>query len=152
MQDRNKSIITGAVIGFLAAGILAVPSILPPALAGEEPIATLLKSSNEIFRKPVDGRDFVKPEWTVEPWVATEALSETVVKKVGYGRTTYVSIVTTATGTYSSDGLASRNVRYPGITENSEVGSLRIYVRHKGGGTVIRNGSICTYSRYGKFC
>ena len=145
MQDRNRSIAIGAVVGFLAAGIFALPSLLPPALADEEPMATLLKSSDDIFRKPVDGEDFVKPDWTIEPWVATEPLRETTVRKIGYGRTEFVSIVTTATGTYSSDGLASPNVLYPGITRTATSGSFAVHIRHPGGGTVVRNGSICSY-------
>lgn len=152
MQELKKPIIVGAVIGALAAGILALPSLLPSAMADEEPARTLLKSSDEIFRKPIDGADFVKPDWTIEPWVATEPLSQTTVRKIGYGRTEYVSIVTTATGTYSSDGLASRNVLYPGITENARPSSFRIVVRHDSGASVVRDGSFCTITRYGKFC
>jgi hypothetical protein len=41
--------------------------------------------------------------------------SSTVVRKIGYGQTRFVTIDTTSTGTYSSDGLASPNIRYPGI-------------------------------------
>jgi hypothetical protein len=37
------------------------------------------------------------------------------VTKIGYGKKSKVSIVTTATGTYSTDGIRSPNVRYPGI-------------------------------------
>lgn len=152
MQDRNRTIVGGSLIGFLAAGFLALPSILPPAFADEEPVRTLLKSGHEIFRQPIDGDNFVKPAWTIEPWVSTEALSERTVKKIGYGRTEYVSIVTTASGTYSSDGLASPHLLYPGITANEEAGSIRLYIRHGSGASIIRNGSFCTLTRHGKFC
>lgn len=50
--------------------------------------------------------------------VSLEPISSSVVRKVGYGRVTEVNIATTATGTYSSDGLASPHVRYPGIEVN----------------------------------
>lgn len=47
--------------------------------------------------------------------VALEPTASTMVRKVGYGRVTDINIATTDTGTYSSDGLASPYVRYPGI-------------------------------------
>lgn len=51
-----------------------------------------------------------------EPWVATEPQSTARVKKIEGGNVTYVDISTTATGTYSTDGLTSRHVQYPGIS------------------------------------
>lgn len=51
-------------------------------------------------------------------WVSTDPLSTAVVKKIEAGKTSYVSISTTATGTYSTDGLTSRHVQYPGIEVN----------------------------------
>jgi hypothetical protein len=50
-----------------------------------------------------------------EPDVSMEPESSAVVRKIGYGQTRFVTINTTSTGTYSSDGLASPNIRYPGI-------------------------------------
>ncbi|WMT87893.1 hypothetical protein NO932_04615 [Pelagibacterium sp. 26DY04] len=47
--------------------------------------------------------------------VSLEPISTAVVRKVGYGHVTEVNIATTSTGTYSSDGLASPHVLYPGI-------------------------------------
>ena len=47
--------------------------------------------------------------------VATDPLSTTRVKKVEAGRVSYVTITTTATGTYSTDAMFSRHVQYPGI-------------------------------------
>lgn len=47
--------------------------------------------------------------------VATDPLSTTRVKKVEGGRVSYVTITTTATGTYSTDAMFSRHVQYPGI-------------------------------------
>jgi hypothetical protein len=57
-----------------------------------------------------------------ESWVATEPLSRAQVRKVGYGNVSYIDISTTATGTYSTDGLTSPHVLYPGI-EVEEVAS-----------------------------
>ena len=47
--------------------------------------------------------------------VSLEPISSASVRKVGYGRVTNVNIATTSTGTYSSDGLTSPYVLYPGI-------------------------------------
>jgi hypothetical protein len=49
------------------------------------------------------------------PDVSLTPESASTVRKIGYGRTHFVEVATTATGTYSTDGLASPNVRYPGI-------------------------------------
>lgn len=48
-------------------------------------------------------------------WVSTDPLSTARVKKIEAGRVSYVDITTTATGTYSTDGLTSPHVNYPGI-------------------------------------
>ena len=50
----------------------------------------------------------------IKPGVTLEGTS-VVVEKIGYGRTSFVTITTTPTGVYSSDGLASPNIRYPGV-------------------------------------
>ena len=48
-------------------------------------------------------------------WVSTDPLSTATVMKIEAGKVSYVQISTTATGTYSTDGLTSKHVRYPGI-------------------------------------
>lgn len=119
MQERTKIIFAGAFIGFTAAGMMALPSVLPPAMADDEPVRTMLKTGGEIFPEPLTADAFVKPdEFIYEPWVSTEVLSRQTVRKIAYGRTTFVQISTTASGTYSTDGLASPNFRYPGIHIN----------------------------------
>ena len=47
--------------------------------------------------------------------VATDALSTNRIKKVEGGRVSYVTITSTATGTYSTDAMFSSHVQYPGI-------------------------------------
>ncbi len=53
--------------------------------------------------------------YTVEDWVSLEPTASHTVKKIGYGQVTRVGVATTATGTYSTDGLTSPHVSYPGI-------------------------------------
>lgn len=48
--------------------------------------------------------------------VSTDVLSSTTIKKIEGGRVSYVSVGTTSTGTYSSDALTSKHIKYPGIT------------------------------------
>lgn len=49
--------------------------------------------------------------------VATEVLSSTTIRKVGLGgMVSEVKVVRTPSGTYSTDGIASAHVLYPGIT------------------------------------
>lgn len=48
--------------------------------------------------------------------VSTEPVSQATVRKIAGGKTSIVSISTTATGTYSSEALFSPHVLYPGIT------------------------------------
>lgn len=47
--------------------------------------------------------------------VSMTPLTTEVVRKVGYGRTDFVTVTATSTGVYSTDGLASPHVRYPGV-------------------------------------
>jgi hypothetical protein len=153
MQERIKrAILTGGLSGLLVAGTLALPSVLPPAVADDEPFRTLLKTADEIFPERLSADTFAKPEWTVEDWVSTEIIEQSVVRKVGYGRTTFVTINKTATGTYSSDGLESPHIRYPGIVRNSEVGSFLTIVPFKGGGVIVGNDGSCVVVKYGIYC
>ena len=104
----------GRVVSLLTAVALVV-TLLPVAIADELPARTLLGTADELWPQPIDVAGLVKPEFTVEPTVATEVLHSGTVRKIGYGRTSFVTIAETATGTYSSDGMASPHVRYPGI-------------------------------------
>ena len=152
MPDQMRIITGGALAGLLVAGMLALPSLLPAAIAEDEPMRTLFMSRDELLPQRVDGRDFVKPDFTVEPWVSTEVLSETTILKIGYGRTTFVTIAETATGTYSTDALNSPHIRYPGIVRNSEVGSFVTVVPFKGGAAIIGNRGSCIAVKFGHYC
>ena len=122
MRAQTKGIMAGAGIGLAVAGFLSLPSLLPSAIAQEEPVRTLLQSGSALLQQELDGTRFVKPpvRARVEPWVSTEVNSHRTVTKIGYGQTTFVDIYTTPTGVYSSDGLASPHIGYPGIHRNPE--------------------------------
>lgn len=114
-MQKFRPVLAGAVIGSLAAGLMAVTSLLPAAMADEQPLRTLMSTAEELMPAPFDTAGLVKPDFTVEPGVSTEVLRRSTVRKIGYGRTSFVTIAETASGTYSSDGLASPHIRYPGI-------------------------------------
>jgi hypothetical protein len=50
-----------------------------------------------------------------DPGVSLDGQSSVEIKKIAYGETSYITVTTTKSGTYSSDGLYSPNVRYPGV-------------------------------------
>ena len=74
-----------------------------------------------------DGREY---EVDYADWVSTDPLSSSTVKKIEGGKVTYVSITTTATGTYSTDGLTSKHVQYPGIDVTEVTPDRRNWVRY----------------------
>ena len=115
MSDKFRPVLAGAVIGVLAAGVLALTSVMPAAVADEQPMKTLLSTADEFWPAAFDTSKLVKYDFTIEPSVSTEVLRSSTVRKIGFGRTSFVTIAETASGTYSSDGLASPHIRYPGI-------------------------------------
>jgi hypothetical protein len=135
MSDYLRFITGGSIIGLLAAGMLAIPSILPPALANDEPAKTLLSTADELWPPRFDTDNLVKYDFTIEPSVSTDVVKTRTVRKIGYGRTEFVEIFTTPTGTYSSDGLASPYIRYPGIhkeLKRSSEGNIAFWTGGRG--------------------
>lgn len=89
------------LVAVLGAGMARADGILdtsPP------PLTTLVKFNDRSY------------DLSYADTVSLEPLATSVVRKIGYGAVTTVNIATTSTGTYSSDGLVSNHVRYPGIT------------------------------------
>lgn len=112
-------------IGFGGVAFLfALPTLLPPAVANEEPARTLLSSASEIFPPPFDFSGLAKYTYDVAPTVSTETLKESTIKKIGYGNTEFVRVLQTPSGTYSSDALDSPNIEYPGIIKKRSGGSI----------------------------
>lgn len=105
----NRQTLMGMALGALcASGVAAIgPGFILSTIADEASVgvdaAKLVK---------FDDREY---EVSYADWVSTDPLSTATVKKIEGGKVSYVSITTTATGTYSTDGLTSRHVQYPGI-------------------------------------
>ena len=114
MNLPTRHVMIGIVLGALTASVIAVtgPGITIPALAVEtrQPVAPGFDTSDLV--KFEDRRYRVENE----DWVATDPVSSVKVKKIEGGRVSYVTITTTKTGTYSTDGMFSNHVQYPGIS------------------------------------
>lgn len=109
MNLPSRDVFLGLTIGAICATALAAigPGFVADAFADEMPAGFdtdgLVKIEDRYYRM-----DY-------EPWVATDPVSTARVKKIEAGRVSYVDITTTDTGTYSTDGLTSQHVLYPGI-------------------------------------
>jgi hypothetical protein len=80
-----------------------MPVLAPPALPGKALATDLVK---------VDGDYYAIG---TEPGVSLEADDSSVIRKIAYGRTSFVTVATTESGVYSSEALTNPHVRYPGI-------------------------------------
>jgi len=105
--------LSGALAG-LVAGAIAAPAFFPAAFAAE-PQKHILDTASEIFPKPFDPKALRKFDIIVDDSVSTKPLRTETVSEIGFGQRSMVAIVTTSSGTYSSDAIASPYVRYPGI-------------------------------------
>jgi len=112
VEIRTVAICAGLAIA--VAGTLATPAVFPQAFANE-PQHQLVRTAEEIFPPPFDPRKLRKYDVVFDDSVSTKVLRTQVVSKISFGHRSAVTIVTTASGTYSSDALTSPNVRYPGI-------------------------------------
>ena len=120
----RKKLIGGLVGAAAIGGLVAVGGFLVPAVSSlaSEPATTDVLHAIALPPAPgatlstdlakFDGRYFAIG---TEPDVSLEPESSTTIRKIGYGQTTFVNIVTTSSGTYSTDAMLSPNVRYPGI-------------------------------------
>lgn len=115
MSSNLRLAAGGAVVALVALGLLGLPQILPPALADEQPGKILLGTMDGLLGKPIDVAGLIKYDIIMEPSVVTDVVRTRTVRKIGFGRTEFVEIVTTPSGVYSSDALASPHIQYPGV-------------------------------------
>ncbi len=99
---------------------LASPGWMNQAVDTAASVATMTPSDFERMQ-PVTSDSFTQllrideERATIAPTVSREVLDIRNVRKIGYGHESSVEIVTTPSGVYSSDGIASANVLYPGV-------------------------------------
>ena len=110
--------------GVFGGSVFALTILAPQQIAAiaEEPVKAAAATIDQLFPDPIDPRMFRHYDITLDDSVSTDVQRTQVVKKIGHGRTSQVTIVTTPSGTYSTDGILSPHVRYPGIEK-----SLRIW-------------------------
>ena len=172
MQTKWKYTALGGLIGLAVSVVLVSPGIMAGVSADEHPLTILTENKQQLIDRFDGNAEFFKPNWTVEDSVSTDILSTETVRKIEAGRTSFVTVATTATGVYSSDGLSSRHVRYPGIhAENRQGGLLAILtgggwayispvdagsflqvVPTAHGGTVVTNGGACHFVTGSIYC
>lgn len=123
MRKIVRALGIGAIIGTLTAGVLTAPVWLPAAIASDDVVSTLKMSGGEIARQietsAYDPDSFVRFKdrfysVTYDDSVA-EATHQARVKKIAYGKVSYVDIAYSPTGVYSNEAMFSPHVRYPGI-------------------------------------
>jgi hypothetical protein len=129
MQNANRSedkmalptrhMLTGMFFGAAAATGLAAlgPGVDIRAMADEMfpsfDASRLMKFDDALFDVETD------------PGISTKAQSVAHVRKIEFGRASTVNIVTTASGTYSTDAMFSSHIRYPGIDVHRLTGPAR---------------------------
>jgi hypothetical protein len=139
MQSKWKMVGLGVLMGSAASMAFVMPAIIPKAWADEQPLKTLQAAKHSVLDF-LDGEEtFFKPQWTIEDSVSTEVIKTSTVRKIEAGRTSFVTIATTSTGVYSSDGLQSRHVRYPGIHEDGTGRTPPVVAMLGGGGWMLLN-------------
>ncbi|MDB5612591.1 MAG: hypothetical protein JWQ22_244 [Devosia sp.] len=109
MNLPDRHLLMGMTLGAACATALAAigPGMVIEAFADESIVGV---DASKLVR--YENRDYLVD---YDASVSTDALSTTRVKKVEAGKVSYVTITTTATGTYSSDAMFSKHVQYPGI-------------------------------------
>lgn len=123
MNLPTRHMLVGMTLGAICATGLAAlgPGYVLDVMADEMPAGF---DTDKLVK--FDGREY---EVEYADWVSTDPLSSATVKKIEAGKVTYVSITTTATGTYSTDGLTSKHVQYPGIDVTEVTPRSRNWVR-----------------------
>lgn len=122
MNLPDRHLLLGMTLSAICATALAAigPGMVFEAIADEFAPSGVDAASLVKF----EGRDYVVDH---EDWVATDPLSTTQVKKIEAGKVSYVTITTTATGTYSTDAMFSNHIQYPGISVSAAEPDLNFF-------------------------
>lgn len=114
MTNYVRMIAIGGTIGTVTAGALAAPSVI--GAVADEPVQSVATAIEQLFPlELVDAGIFRKYDIVFGDSISTLVSRTQSVTKIGHGRMSTVTVVTTPSGTYSSDAILSPNVRYPGI-------------------------------------
>ena len=125
-METSRALMLGGFIGLGALFLAALPDLLPAAVADDQPMRTLLRSASQLIPSPIDPDSLLKWDFQVEPGVSMEPVSESSIRKIGYGHITFVDVMETESGVYSTDGLNSPHIQYPGIIKEPKVAAAPI--------------------------
>lgn len=127
-MDAVKAVVFGLGAGIGGVLLMYSPTLIPAATAvANEPIVQeLLQTPNQMLHPAIDTDGLLKWDFHVQPGTSIEPTHESTIRKIAYGRTTFVNVMQTDSGVYSSDGLASPNVEYPGIVKEPKPGTSPI--------------------------
>ncbi|KRA55955.1 hypothetical protein [Devosia sp. Root635] len=145
MNLPDRHLLLGMTVGALCATALAA---IGPGMVFEA-------FADEFTPSGIDAASLVRFEdrdYTVDydASVATDPLSTTTVKKVEAGKVSYVTITTTATGTYSTDAMFSSHVQYPGISVEAAEPARNVFSYWTNGRwSAFRTGTAGSFSYYG---
>lgn len=106
-------------------GAMLTWSLLNPAQMGavaEEPVKAAAATIEGLFPDVIDPKIFKRYNFTFDESVSGDVERSRVVRKIAGGRTSEVTITTTPSGTYSTDGLLSPHIQYPGIDKTLKGG------------------------------
>lgn len=149
MVDPVRTMALGGFFGAMIGWSLLAPDHM--SAVAEEPVKAVASVIGDLFPPSVDPKMFRRYDITFDDSVSTAVSRTRTVKKIAGGRTSDVTIVTTPSGTYSTDGLLSPNVQYPGIDKKSKGWGGQHWFfssRSSGGGgwTSFSNGSFTYFS------
>lgn len=148
MVDPVRVLAYSSFFGSMIAWSVVAPEQM--SAVAEEPVKAVAGTLDGLFPDTVDPKMFRKYDITFDDSVSMDVKRTQVVKKIGYGRRSEITIVTTPSGTYSTDGLLSPHVQYPGIEKKNKGWGNRFWFRSNyssGGGlwTSFTNGSFTYY-------
>lgn len=157
-MNRLETIVGMGAAGGLVAMALAAPALLPGFATAAQVVQVQASATVRSLLpepEPFDPATLFKPEgryaYDVAATVSTTPIRQSTVRKIGFGRTEFVQVVETASGTYSSDGLDSPNVRYPGVGRQRIEGQIGLALWDDGGWVLQRAltaGSFVTITRF----
>ncbi|HZY66937.1 MAG TPA: hypothetical protein VFE52_00025 [Devosia sp.] len=113
MVDPIRAIAIGGFFGGMVAWAVIAPQQVGAVTEGTVEVAT--STIDKLFPEPIDPRIFRRYDITIDDTVSTEIVRQHVIRKIAGGEKSDVTVVTTPSGTYSTDGLASPHVQYPGV-------------------------------------
>jgi hypothetical protein len=126
MRVEFRTIAISTLAALAVAGTLATPAFFPQVFANE-PQHQLVRTAKDIFPPPFDASKLKKFDIELSDRVSTEPVRTQYVRKIAFGHPTVVTIVTTSSGTYSSDAITSPHVLYPGIEVTPTHGGVRFH-------------------------